>query len=185
MQRHKQLRFKHLKYPTLKEIVAMDTYYGLVRDVSGWIYGQIYYGCSSHYINVYGMKAKLDVPKTYKAFLRDEGAPTKLHCDGAAEQKSATMGDINRDHGIQESFLEPKNLWQNPVETRAIKWLGQAAMKLLDRTGAPPWLWLFALAYMALVNNWTANETLGWITPHEKRHGYTPDISALLAFRFF
>jgi hypothetical protein len=163
----------------------MDTYCGLVRDVSGWVYGQIYHGCTSHYINVYGIKAKSDVPKTYKAFLRDEGSPTKLHCDGAAEQKPADMGEINREHGIQESFSEPKNPWQNPVETRAIKWLGQTAMKLLDRTGAPDWLWLFALAYMALVNNWTADETLGWKTPHEKRHGYTPDISALLAFRFF
>jgi hypothetical protein len=30
-----------------------------------------------------------------------------------------------------------------------------------------------------------ADETLGWKSPHEKQHGYTPDISALLAFRFF
>jgi hypothetical protein len=184
MQRHRQSRFKHLKFPTLREIVAMDTYYGLVRDVLGWVYGQIYYGCTSHYINVYGMKAKSCVPKTYKAFLRDEGSPTKLHCDGAAEQKLADIGEINREYGLQESFSEQKNPWQNPVETRAIKWLGQAAMKRLDRTGAPDWLWLFALAYMALVNNWTADETLGWKTPHEKRHGYTPDISALLALRF-
>jgi hypothetical protein len=85
------------------------------------IYGQIYYVCTSHYINVYGMKAKYNVPKTYKAFLHDEGSPTKLHCDGAAEQKSAAMGEINREHGIQENFFEPKNPWQNPVETRAIK----------------------------------------------------------------
>jgi hypothetical protein len=82
IQRHRQSCFKHLKFPTLGEVVAMDTYYGLVRDVSGWVYGQIYYGCTSHYINVYGMKAKSDAPKTYKAFLRDEGSPTKLHCDG-------------------------------------------------------------------------------------------------------
>jgi hypothetical protein len=163
----------------------MDTYYGLVRNISGWIYAQIYYGCSSHYINVYGMKAKSDVPKTYKAFLRDEGSPTKLHCDGAAKQKSTVMCEINRDHGIQESFLEPKNPWHNPVETRAIKWLRQSTMKLLDHTGAPFWLWFFAIAYTALVNNWTAEESLGWKTPHEKRHGYTPDISALLAFHFF
>jgi hypothetical protein len=54
------------------------------------------------------MKAKSNVPKTYKAFLRDEGSPTKLHYDGAAEQKSVNVGEINREHGIQESFSEPK-----------------------------------------------------------------------------
>jgi hypothetical protein len=49
MQCHRQSRFKHLKFPALREIVAMDTYYGLVRNVSGWVYGQIYYECTSHY----------------------------------------------------------------------------------------------------------------------------------------
>jgi hypothetical protein len=39
----------------LKEIVAEDTYYSLVRNVSGYVYVQIYYGCTSHYINIYGL----------------------------------------------------------------------------------------------------------------------------------
>jgi hypothetical protein len=41
------------------------------------------------------------------------------------------------------------------------------------------------MIYIALVNNWTADELLGWITPWQKRHGITPDISALLCFFFF
>ena len=44
---------------------------------------------------------------------------------------------------------------------------------------------LYDMVYVALVNNWTADETLGWITPFEKRHGSTPDISALLCFHFY
>ena len=55
----------------------------------------------------------------------------------------------------------------------------------MDMTGCPEQGWLFALKYVALVNNWTANEQLGWETPYFKWYGVTPDISALLAFRFF
>jgi hypothetical protein len=38
---------------------------------------------------------------------------------------------------------------------------------------------------LLVVNNWTADELLDWITPFQKRHGYSPDISALLCFYFF
>jgi hypothetical protein len=35
------------------------------------------------------------------------------------------------------------------------------------------------------VNNWTADRTLIWKTPHAKHFGVTPDISALLTFHFY
>ena len=56
---------------------------------------------------------------------------------------------------------------------------------MMDRVGAPEFVWLDAMIYIDLVNNSTADELLKWITPFEKRHGYTPDISALLCFHFY
>jgi hypothetical protein len=41
------------------------------------------------------------------------------------------------------------------------------------------------MEYMADIHNNTADETLGWITPIEKRKGNTPDISAFLHFKFY
>jgi hypothetical protein len=71
------------------------------------------------------------------------------------------------------------------VEIKAINWLKKMARNLMDMTGCPEQGWLYALKYVALINNWTANEKLGWETPYMKRYGTTPDISALLSFRFF
>jgi hypothetical protein len=57
--------------------------------------------------------------------------------------------------------------------------------RLLNHTGAPDFVWIYAYEYLALVNNWTADRKLRWKTPHAKRFGVTPDISALLTFHFY
>jgi hypothetical protein len=55
----------------------------------------------------------------------------------------------------------------------------------MNHTGASDFVAVYALMYLALINNWTADPGLGWKTPFQKRHGITPDISALLAFHFY
>jgi hypothetical protein len=63
--------------------------------------------------------------------------------------------------------------------------LKRAGERLLNHTGAPDFVWIWAYQYLALVNNWTADRTLRWKCPHTKRFGVTPDISALLSFHFY
>eukprot|EP00957_Ditylum_brightwellii_P005967 451966-Ditylum_brightwellii.AAC.1 len=55
----------------------------------------------------------------------------------------------------------------------------------MDRTGAPAFLWFFCMLYVVMLLNFTALESLGWITPHQACFGTSPDISALLQFRFY
>lgn len=86
---------------------------------------------------------------------------------------------------IKDSFPELYHLWQNPVKTAAIRWLKKTPRNLMDMTGCPEPGWLCALKYIALVNNWIADERLGWETPYFKRYGTTLYILALLAFHFF
>ena len=136
-------------------------------------------------MNVYGMNSKSEMPLTYQDFMQDQGIPACLHSDGAAEQKSEKVKSLNREYLVKESYSEPYNPWQNPVETQCIKWLKKTAHLMMDRVGATEFVWLDAMIYVALVNDWTADELLGWITPFEKWYGYTPDISALLSFHFF
>ena len=44
---------------------------------------------------------------------------------------------------------------------------------------------IIAVSFSLVLNNHCATPFLGWITPIQKRHGYTPDISAFLNFRFY
>ncbi len=68
---------------------------------------------------------------------------------------------------------------------RAIRWLKSAVKVVRMRTGGPEHLWFQAMEYMADIHNVTADETLNWITPYQKRHGMTPDISPYLQFQFY
>jgi hypothetical protein len=95
------------------------------------------------------------------------------------------MKEINWEFIVKDSFSEPNSPWQNPVEARSIRWLKGTAQVLMDRQGTPNIVWLQAMEYMSDIHDNTANETLGWITPIEKRKGNTPDMLAYLHFKFY
>ena len=185
MIRHLASRFKLLNRFRLREVVATDTIFSSVRAVGGARCAQVFYGLTSHHMDVYGMESKGQFPEVYREFIRDQGVPSGLHRDNAMEQKSQVITQLNREYDVKESFAEAGYPTQNPVESHAIKWLKRAGERLLNHTGAPDFAWLWAYQYLALVNNWTADRTLRWKCPHTKRHGVTPDISALLSFHFY
>ena len=86
---------------------------------------------------------------------------------------------------VKDSWSEASHPNQNPVEQGGIRILKQGVDGLLARTGAPPESWPWAYSYISDINNHCASKYLNWRTPIEKRHGYTPDISALLLYSFW
>jgi hypothetical protein len=138
MTRHLASRFKRLSRFRLRETVCTDT--------------------------IFSMRAKSEMPLTYQDCMREEGIPSCLHSDGAAEQKCKKVKSLNQEYLVKESYSEPYHPWQNPVETQCIKWLKKTSHLMMDRVGSPDFVWLDAMIYVALVNNWTADELLGWIT---------------------
>ena len=93
------------------------------------------------------MESKSQVPEVYQDSLRDEGVPSGLHRDQAPEQKETLITRINQEHNVQESFAEAGNPHQNPVESQAIEWLKRSGERLLNKTGAPDFLWREAYVY--------------------------------------
>jgi hypothetical protein len=53
----------------------MDTLFANCQDVTGKSCAQIFYGITSHMMNVYGMRSKVEVPSVYKDFIQEEGIP--------------------------------------------------------------------------------------------------------------
>ena len=138
-------------------------------------------------LNVYHMPSKecVHVVKAYQDFMRYERVPDTLHRDMAPEQKTQEIIDINRRMIVKDTWAEPGYPEQNPVEQAGVRILKQAADAIITRTGAPPAAWPWVYNYISDVNNHCANRILNWRTPIEKRHGYTPDISALLLYQFW
>jgi hypothetical protein len=86
MMRHLASRFKLLNRFRLREIVSTDTIFSSVRAVGGARCALVFYGLTSHHMDVYGMESKSQFREVYKEFIRDQGIPSGLHRDNATEQ---------------------------------------------------------------------------------------------------
>jgi hypothetical protein len=101
MIRHLTSRFRLLSRFRLREIVSIDTIFSSVRAVGGARCAQVFYGLTSHHMDVYGMESKSQFPDLYKEFIRDQGVPSGLHRDNAMEQRSNVITQLNRDKESQ------------------------------------------------------------------------------------
>jgi hypothetical protein len=114
--RHLASRFRLLNRFRLREVVSTDTIFSSVRAVGGFRCAQVFYGLTSHRMDVYGMESKSQFPDIYKEFIRDQGVPSGIHRDNATEQKSHIITQLNREYEVRESFAEAGYPNQNPVE---------------------------------------------------------------------
>lgn len=99
-------------------------------------------------------------------------------------QTGVSFTNILRKYNIRSEHTEPNHPTQNPAEHR-IQDVERLSAKILDRTGAPAYTWFFCMLDTVMVLKFTAIESLHWITPHQACFGTTPDISALLQYRFY
>ena len=80
----------------LNEVVATDTYFSSICLLEGYWCAQVFYGCTSHGLDVFGMK-DLDgaFPEAYMDFIRQHGIPSGLNCVNAkASKANASNGYI-------------------------------------------------------------------------------------------
>ena len=185
MKRHLQSYTQMLKFPRRNEIVATDTYFLAVKSFDGYHCAQIFIGLTSRRREVYGMKSKSEFPDIYQDFLRQHGIPHTLRRDNAKEENSTAVRDINRKFVVADEFTEPHSPWQNPAENSGVRIIKATADTLMNRTGAPTFLWYHCHKYICYVTNRIANPKLNWKTPMEISTGETPDISSILQFHFY
>ncbi|CAJ1960554.1 unnamed protein product, partial [Cylindrotheca closterium] len=150
----------------------------------GHVAAQFYVGLSSLVSDVYGVTSDAQFLQTLQDNVRKRGAPSKLVSDRAQAQVSKAVKDYLRWLCIDDWQSEPHRQNQNPAERR-YQDVKRLANRILDRTGAPPSLWLLALRYASFVYNYTAVKGLGWMTPIQALTGITPDVSVLLRFHFY
>ena len=193
MRRHYKSRFPAAHARRLNEKVATDTFFSEIAALDDGIPGhggcktmQLFVGIDSRLTECIPMKedSKASFPEAFKEFIRKWGAPKALLSDNAMEQNSADVFAILRDLNIEHWTSEPHQQNQNPAERR-IQDVKKAVEGTMDRTGTPADLWLLCTLYVASVFNILSNEKLNGMSAIEKATGFTPDISAHLAFRWW
>ena len=184
LRRHVKARFPQLNRRRLAETFSTDTLFSSEKALGGITCAQLYCGNASMYTSIYGMTKESEGPGTLEDFIRENGAPDCIRSDNSKMQTGQKWIDVLRKFAIGSEHTEPKHPQQNPAERR-IKTVKSTTRKVLDRSGAPEYLWYMCMLYVTYLLNRVAVETLGWRTPIEKCFGETPDISALMQFEFY
>ncbi|CAJ1934830.1 unnamed protein product [Cylindrotheca closterium] len=180
-----QKTFDSLNVNRGSEGVATDTVYADTPNIEhDHVAAQFYVGISSLVSDVYGVNTDAQFLQTLQDNVQKRGAPNKLVSNRAQAEVSKAVKDYLQWLCIDDWQSEPHRQNQNPAERR-YQDIKRLANRILDRTGAPPSLWLLALCYASFVYNHTAVQSLGWLTPIQVLTGITPDISVLLRFAFY
>jgi len=87
LQTHHKPWFPWLNRHRLHETVATNTMFASIPDISGNTCAQVYWGLTSHYINVYSMQTESDGPRTLDNFAREEGVPLVMCSDNSRMQQ--------------------------------------------------------------------------------------------------
>ena len=180
--RHQRTRTPQLNRRRLQELFATDTLFSSTPGIGGIKCVQLFVGMNSQYTSVHGLKSESEGPQAFEDFLRDKGAPYGLRHDNSKMQLSKTWVQILRRYNILDQNTEPHNPQQNPAERR-IQTVKQWTSRVMDRSGAHPLTWFLCMLYVVMILNFTYVQGLK-LTPHQKCFGDTPDVSALMRFRF-
>jgi hypothetical protein len=130
------------------------------------------------------MKRETDMAGILEDFIRQHGAPNALFSDNSKAQIGRDVQEILRMCAIRDFQWEPHHQHQNPEERR-IQEVKKLSNHLLDCTGSPAHLWLLCVDYVVYLLNRLSTESLEWKAPLEVATGQQPDISALIAFRWY
>ena len=76
---HLKSGFKWLTDQCINEKVSTDTMFANVPSVEGFSCAQVYFGMTSHMINIHGMKKESDFFDVHRDFFGNEGVPSVLH----------------------------------------------------------------------------------------------------------
>eukprot|EP00957_Ditylum_brightwellii_P139241 10612362-Ditylum_brightwellii.AAC.1 len=180
-QRYK-FRTPQLNVLQLADTFASDTF-ASEAGLGGITCAQLYVDTESKLTKVFGVRTESVGPDTFQDFIRENGAPYALKSDNAKMQTGPKFTQILCKYNIKSEHTEPHHPQQNYAECR-IQDVKLLSTKILDRTGAPAYLWFFCKLYVVMLFNFTTLESIGWITSHEACFGVTPDISALLQYSF-
>src|SRR6478672_8046707 len=131
------------------------------------------------------MRNKSDVPKRFRDFCQEFGAPLEVFSDNAKEAMSAEFDEVLREFMIRKRHTsEPHYQNQNPAE-RMIGHTKETHERLMDRSGLPACFWLCALLYQTEMSRHMSHPALGGKGPIEFITGQVPDISKYLHFWWF
>ena len=187
LKRHymKRFPFSHCRY--ISDTAYADTKFipkEAGKALNGEDKGLVIVLRDSKYYYFDPMKHKDDCYDSATKFFVEVCVPEELVTDPAGELTGKEWKRTLLKFGCKPRSTETEKPEQDRAENAISKMTGMA-LRIMDKTGAPLWLWPYAMAYACAIHNHTALQSLGDKTPWQMVHGYTPDISVFWSFLFW
>ncbi len=164
---------------------ASDTFKSNVTSIRGNNYIQLFCNKANYTVS-YPMKSKEHAHHALDRFLHEVGVPSEMLTDGAKELVVAEWGKTCQRHKIYQVTTEPHSPWQNPAEKNG-GLVKRKVKHLMQSTNTPIVCWDYCWEYASAIRSHVAvnNVLLDDVTPYEKVHGYTPDVSEYTMFKWY
>ncbi len=159
----------NLHQASIGEAVFMDTF---EVDDSAFRYGQAFVDYRSNYGDVIPMRSRSQVGWSFSEFCARNFTPLILIRDNIGEHIGGTLLDECLRLSVKSAFICPYRKQQNYAEG----YLGRVTALVsygMIYSGAPMFMWIWAIACAVFINNITAayyREEETWATPYEFIH---------------
>eukprot|EP00980_Cylindrotheca_fusiformis_P010182 scaffold2267_cov92-Cylindrotheca_fusiformis.AAC.1 len=169
-----------LRWKRRNEVVGTDTFFPSVNSAQGHTCSQMFVGQQSLRWDVFPLKKETYNFQALQDISRNEGVPNVIRSDNAQSETDCEWTEYCRQQCIQQQTTLPNSPWMNFTE-RHIGSLGSMVRNCHRAFKVPHKYHNWTQRWCCDVHNIAANRKLGWRSPNEVHHGYTPDIST---FRF-
>ena len=156
---HLKARYLQLNCRRQNETVATDTVFASITAIDGETCFQLYYGITSKLTIPDGMSTESEGSNSFRKYIKEYGAPLHIHNDNSKMQTSRAWTKLTNQYNIATSTTEPYHPNQNPAERR-IQTVKARTRAILDATGAPSSVWIYAVHYVTDLLNFTADPSL-------------------------
>ena len=175
----------HLRKKRLCGRFYSDTCFFKCKSIRGDTCAQIT-GNGKGFCRFWSMKTKSLAHEGLRNFIEMDGIPENLVVDGSKEQSHNAWKDTLRTYHVNQSTSEPYSPWQNRAESE-IKMIKIGIKKFTLQCNSPRSVWCYLGELISKLRRVTPSliPSLGGRTPYEDVMGSTPDISALIQFRWW
>jgi hypothetical protein len=175
-------KVEHLNRAGIGEVVFTDTF---ESGDSKYAYGQAYVDYVSRYGDVFPIRSRTGVGQSLADFCCRNWIPLILIRDNIGENKGGQIMDECRQRDIKSAYICPHHPQQNFAEGYLGRVTAMASFGMVY-SGAPLFMWIFAIRCAVFINNITAcyySKVQQWATPYELIHGEPfPDTSIVVPF---
>jgi hypothetical protein len=184
LERRFQTKQVHMKFPTYRAKVYMDTVFSTIKSIHGNTCGELFVALPA-YVHFYSMESKSECPDALMKNIQDAGIMSELVSDGSKEKIIRKMKQIVKTHHIKMVVTEPYSQWQNRAEGEIRELKKAVAWKCIS--GSPHRLWCLLTEWVAAIRRLTVHDNwaLNGHTPTKIIEGDTPDTSEYAQFDWY